>query len=257
MSLLLASACGCNLGDFLPDIYHLSPMASLLVWAASFGLIYNLRTVPYLTFWLSVLIVRAAATETSDLFVRVGQLGYVVTGIALSMAFSLLVFKSLGSTPPINCAATARRHIGFWITMLSAGALGTVLADGIAHAVYPTATGVLLSASITTVAIAGQFYVRRLIKQQSAITYWVLVLLIRVWGTSVGDIAAYVFSLPRSTAISLALLCVVLSASKCLPMKGVTVSQTLLTYSSRHRRPGLRDHVESSTRSASTVPGTS
>ena len=69
-ALLMASMCGTNLGDAVPDLLHLSPATGLLRFTALFVLLIVIeRLVEWQSeafYWLTILVVRAAATNIAD-----------------------------------------------------------------------------------------------------------------------------------------------------------------------------------------------
>ncbi len=79
----------------------------------------------------------------------------------------------------------------YWLTMLTAGALGTVIGDGVGHAFSPVGVGVPVSAGMATIALALILGARRRMAWTSAASYWVAVVAVRWWGTNVGDILAF------------------------------------------------------------------
>ena len=86
-------------------------------------------------------------------------------------------------------------------------ALGTVLGDGIGHVIRPITVGVPVSAMIATGAVALIFVQRTRLDRASAgaaraASYWAAIVAIRTWGTSFGDIAAFLLSLPVSIMLS-------------------------------------------------------
>jgi len=92
--------------------------------------------------------------------------------------------------------------------MLTAGTLGTVLGDGIGHVIRPITIGVPISAIIATGALALIFVQRTRLDRASAgaATYWAAIVEIRTCGTNLGDISAFLLSLPVSMLLSALLL---------------------------------------------------
>jgi uncharacterized membrane-anchored protein len=201
-AILVASMCGTNLGDFFPDIFKLSSGVSLLAQIVIFSVIVSAermtRSSSEAFYWLAILTVRAAATNIADLSIERAHLGYILVSCVLAMLLAALLSlyrrtapkSSTGDLPPTN---------GFyWFTMLTAGALGTVIGDGVGHAFNSVQIGVPISAGIGTVALALIFGIRARMAAAPAVSYWICVVAVRWWGTNVGDILAFLLTLSVS-----------------------------------------------------------
>jgi hypothetical protein len=93
--------------------------------------------------------------------------------------------------------------------MFAAGILGTLVGDGLGHAFGPVSTGVPVSAGLATVALISARLTWRRLLVRSVAGYWLTMVLVRWWGTNVGDITAFLLSLLVSlvgTAIVLGLI---------------------------------------------------
>jgi len=101
----------------------------------------------------------------------------------------------------------------YWLTMLIAGSLGTVMGDAIGHSFNSVQVGVPISASIATLALLLIWTARTLMVWLSTTSYWVAVVAVRWWGTNVGDVSAFFLSLIASAVITGLALAILLSAS--------------------------------------------
>lgn len=158
-------------------------------------------------YWLAILVVRAAATSLADIGVEYANASYATLSVLIA---AILVVFLAGRNAFISKREMPRASYAdgnYWGAMLLAGTLGTIIGDGIGHAIHPVTVGVPISATITGVAVALILGARpRREASVGTATYWVGVVAIRAFGTNLGDIAAYVLSLPFSIAISALLL---------------------------------------------------
>jgi uncharacterized membrane-anchored protein len=208
VSIAIASICGANMGDFVPDVLKLSDLGGLLVLALMFVIIVLAnqwsRRGNEALYWLAILAIRAAATNLADLAIGRAHLSYITVSAGLAaLLLALLAFRRASSGKPAT-QGHPRTNGLYWLTMLTAGALGTVLGDGVGHMIHPVTVGVPLSAVIATAAVAlilGQ-RTRLNVASAEAPAYWAAIVAIRIWGTNVGDIAAFLLSLPVSMMLN-------------------------------------------------------
>lgn len=207
VGMMIASICGANLGDFIPKVLNLSTLDGLLILALLFAqtLLTNewSRRGNEALYWLAVLSVRAAATSLADLLIGHAHLDYIT--VSSFLASFLVTILALRRVSPLSLKCGLPRTDGiYWVAMLTAGMLGTVLGDGIGHMIHPIAVGVTISAIMATGAIALTLHRRARLDAASAgaASYWTAIVAIRTWGTNFGDIAAFFLSLPVSTMLS-------------------------------------------------------
>ena len=211
VSIAIASICGANMGDFIPDVLKLSDLGGLLMLALMFAVIvlgnqWSKRGHEAL-YWLAILVVRAAATNLADLAIGRLHLNYIT--VSSCLAALLVAILTLRRTSPSESVTRdfPRANGRYWLAMLTAGTLGTVLGDGIGHVIRPVTVGVPISAMIATGAVALIFVQTRLDRASAgAANYWAAIVAIRTWGTNLGDIAAFLLSLPVSMPVSALLL---------------------------------------------------
>jgi uncharacterized membrane-anchored protein len=218
-AMLIASMCGANFGDVFADVLHFNLLEGLITLAALFvaaGFVDRLLTrrseAPY---WVLVLVVRAAATAVADFTIKELHLSYPLSIVILAGILMVLV---MGYRRTVQLPVVAIRPTGlYWATMFAAGILGTLLGDGWGHAFGPVSTGVPVSAGMATVALVLARIAWRRLLVKSVIGYWLTIVLVRWWGTNVGDITAFLLSLPISlvgTAVVLGLILGLWRASK-------------------------------------------
>ena len=208
VGIMIASICGANMGDFIPDVLRLSDIGGLLMLALIFTVIVfanqRSRRGNEGLYWLAILVVRAAATNLADLGIHRTHLDYITASACLAaLLAAILALRRAASTPPVTCGLPRTNGL-YWLAMLTAGTLGTVLGDGIGHMIHPVTVGVPISAIIATVAVAVILAQKTRLDMLSAgaASYWAAIVAIRTWGTNFGDIAAFVLSLPLSTMLS-------------------------------------------------------
>src|SRR5882757_794709 len=134
VSIMIASICGANMGDFIPDVLKLSDLGGLLMLALIFAVIVLAnqwsRRGNEALYWLAILVVRAAATNLADLGIGRMHLDYITVSACLAIA--ILALRRASSLQPVTCGLPRTNGL-YWLAMLTAGTLGTVVGDGIGH----------------------------------------------------------------------------------------------------------------------------
>jgi uncharacterized membrane-anchored protein len=208
VSIMIASVCGANLGDFIRDVLKLSDVGGLSMLALTFAVIalanrWSRRGNEAL-YWLAILVVRVAATNLADLGIGRSHLSYITVSVCLAaLLIAMLAVRCASSLQPVTCRLPRTNGL-YWLAMLTAGSLGTVVGDGMGHVIHPVTVGVPISAMIATGAVA--FILRQQTRFDTAYagaaSYWAAIVAIRTWGTNFGDIAAFLLSLPVSMMFS-------------------------------------------------------
>jgi uncharacterized membrane-anchored protein len=209
-ALCLASIFGANMGDFFAHDIGLGHVAGLPYLAG--GLVIILVAEPFdravheTYYWLAIVVVRTAATNLADFFsvdMRLPKL-WVMAGLALLLTLTVAAVSRLVRRDPLNSNAPSkllRADASYWLAMLIAGTLGTVMGDFCSHDLHlGNAVGsVVLSALLAPFFVLG---VRG--RLWSLSLYWTTVVMIRAAGTVVGDLLAgrHALDLPLSTAVS-------------------------------------------------------
>jgi uncharacterized membrane-anchored protein len=202
VALAFASICGVNLGDLLPDSFHLAPLIALVILIAALAALAVVQVVAEggaeILFWAAVLAAKAAATVLADFAVHDAHLGFFV--VTAGLAVLLLAGVALGGG-----FAQAPNSTGplFWILLLIAGALGTAAADWSGVSFGNPKVGFPATAAIETGLMVAALLISSGARRWA---FWPAVLVICAWGASVGDIAKFLLTMPVSLGGSLALL---------------------------------------------------
>jgi uncharacterized membrane-anchored protein len=197
IALCLASIFGANMGDFFAHNLGLGHVAGLPFLAIALVLVFVAerfdRAVHEAYYWLTIVLVRTAATNLADFFSVDLKLAKpsVMAGLTVLLVLSVaaawqLVWRNSADRPDAQ-SNLLRADSGYWVAMLTAGTLGTVLGDYFSHDLHFGHVGasVALSALLAPFFIAG---VRQLL--WSLPVYWATIVMIRAAGTAVGDVLA-------------------------------------------------------------------
>ncbi len=158
-------------------------------------------------YWAAIIVVRTAATNLGDLLC--GDLHIprpaVMAGLALGLTLTVtLVWMMWKLTAPLKETPKRlllRADIPYWLSMLLAGALGTVMGDYVSHNLYlgDARASVVLSAILFCLFVIGARGGLWLLA-----FYWITVVQVRAAGTAVGDLLAQrgVLGLGMSTIVT-------------------------------------------------------
>lgn len=211
-AMLVASMCGTNFGDIFSDVLHFNLLEGLITLAVLFAvalLMDRLRTRGFeAIYWVLVLAVRGAATLVADFAIKELNLSYVQAILIFAVMWAALVgWYRQSVQPPI---IVIRPTVQYWLTMFSAGILGTLVGDGLGHAFGPVSTGYPASAGLATLALIFTRLTWRGLFSRSVIGYWLAIVMVRWWGTNLGDISAFLLSLQISLVSTAAVLGLIL-----------------------------------------------
>lgn len=197
-AILAASMCGTNLGDVFPDVLKLNTTLALLVLAVLFAIVVTADALTSrgseASYWSAILMVRAAATQIADFFVFRAHLGFVLVGVVLAAILAALIVSRW--QPTSGALPICDGH--YWMTMLTAGSLGTVIGDGMGHILRPAQVGIPFSAGLATLTLVAVLRVRARLGWRSSPAYWVCIVMVRWWGTNLGDMTSFSTSLLTS-----------------------------------------------------------
>lgn len=218
-ALCLASICGINLGDFLPDTLRLGAGFAFAVLVGVFVALAVVQAVikPRAEglFWLAVLALKAAATVLADYAVNDAHLGFPAVAATLAILLIICVAASGGFAKKEDSIVG---HPLFWLMLLLAGALGTAAADWSGSSLFGNPkVGFPATAAIETVLIALSLLVRRAAAGRGW-SFWLAVLVICAWGASVGDITKFLLSMPVSLGGSALLLALIVLVWRPAPL---------------------------------------
>jgi uncharacterized membrane-anchored protein len=212
--LFAASALGTNLGDlWVRDVIggRIGSFASLaLIAVAGIGASRGRHRAAEAAFWLTIVVLRAAATNVGDFVTHDLRLGFV--GPSLVLAAATLVAGSVTWPGPEGTPVVDLRY---WVAMLLAGIVGTMAGDLASHIL-----GLYGAALCLCLAMVLMVAVRSRLAPASVLAYWVVVLVERTAGTPVGDSLASAHAvglgLPMATLCTTTMLLVGL----CLRWRG-------------------------------------
>jgi len=208
-ALCLASIFGANLGDFFAHNIGLGHIAGLPFLAVAFALVLVAERYDTgareLYYWLAIILIRTAATNIGDLLAGDLKLPrpWVMAGLAVLLAIAVAAIHQRRQRAALP---NRRREVLtadwlYWIGMLLAGALGTVMGDYVSHNLR---LGDLMASAALGVPLALLFAVGSRGPIWSVPFFWVTVVTVRADGTVVGDWFAgrHMLGLPLSTALS-------------------------------------------------------
>ena len=198
--LCAASVFGANTGDVFSRLLGLGYWHGLPVLAALFAVVIvaqRQRRQAEAWYWIAIILVRTAATNLADLTTL--DLGVPFPLVIGCLAIVLAVLAASDRRTLVAPGVPAADGV-FWVTMLVAGTLGTAVGDDLAFVqqLQPPAA----SAVMTLVLVGSLAAARPSLGARSAAAYWLTVLVVRTWGTNVGDFAADTLGLAASTLIS-------------------------------------------------------
>ena len=210
-ALCLASIFGANMGDFFAHNLGLGHVAGLPFLAIAFAIVLVLerfdRTAHEAFYWLAIVVVRTAATNLADFFAGDLRLPrpWVMAGLAAVLALSVAAAWQLSWRDAADKSDARgnllRADYGYWLAMLIAGTLGTVMGDFFSHDLHlgNAAASIVLSALLAPFLVLGA---RQLL--WSLPLYWTTIVMVRAAGTTVGDLLAArnALGLALSTAVT-------------------------------------------------------
>jgi Uncharacterized membrane-anchored protein conserved in bacteria len=201
----MASVFGANMGDFFASHLHLGHLRGVPILAAILLAILlierrdNGEHEAY--YWSAIVVIRTAATNLADLAIFDLKFPWLTVMAGLAV----LLVASAGFDQKTGQAQLPATTWNYWLCMLIAGTLGTVLGD---FTSFEAGLGLAKSSIVLSLILASVFYLGRG-WLQVILFYWVIVVLVRAAGTAVGDLfasKAVGLGLPVSTALTGALL---------------------------------------------------
>jgi uncharacterized membrane-anchored protein len=192
VAITLASIFGTNLGDFYAHQSGLGLIGGLPILVALFGGVYWVermdRRCHDMYYWLCIIIMRTSATNIADYLA--GRRGLSIDRLSLSiglgLALAVLAWWSArterevdGHRIPKSLPAT---DVPYWVAMLTAGVLGTVLGDFFEKLIGQGMAAVTLAICLTAALL---IYKQAILK--TAYAYWLVIGVARTTGTAIGD----------------------------------------------------------------------
>ncbi len=208
VALSIASVFGANTGDFVAKYLHLGHAGGLLPLAAILAIILVAErrdtAVHQAYYWLAIIVIRTAATNLADFAAS----DLAINKLTLMLALAALLAVTLLLIPPAKSTESADPRTSrlpvtdakYWVAMLVAGTLGTVIGDA---ASFETGLGTAQA----SLALGGVLAVMFLVGGAGLLArtwfYWPTVVMVRAAGTSVSDFLAHsIFGLPLSTLVT-------------------------------------------------------
>ncbi len=204
-ALSIASVFGANMGDFCSKILHLGHANGLLPLAILFGAILAAErraTAANVAFyWLAVIALRTAATNTGDLLTHDFAIPYPVAMAGLAALLAGILILERPSPQARRKTSVPDTNLYYWAAMMVAGTLGTATGDYVADVLRLGAGGgSLVLCAVLAVVLAA----RAIGDFTSRASYWITIVAIRSAGTTMGDYLAgrhgLDLGLPISTA---------------------------------------------------------
>jgi uncharacterized membrane-anchored protein len=197
------------MGDFFAHNIGLGHVAGLPFLAVGFALVMTIerfdQTAHETYYWLAIVLVRTAATNLADFFagdLRIARL-LVMPILAVVLALVIAVawktrWKLLSADPK---AAVLRADAPYWLGMLLAGTLGTVMGDYVSHNLQ---LGDAIGAIVLTAILAAMFALGSKGLIWSLPFYWATIVMVRAAGTDLGDLLArrHMLGLALSTLVT-------------------------------------------------------
>jgi uncharacterized membrane-anchored protein len=214
----LASVFGCNLGDFVSLYLHWGHWLGLFPLAVIFAaLVVGEHHFAHFTeawYWAVVIVLRTAATNIADLATHTFEWPYprVILGLTVIQALVILPVLPRLVLPGSDRTGRPATDGWYWISLLTAGALGTAIGDWVAEDLHlGTGDGTLMLGAVFAVILAIGSGSRWTTKA----SYWLAIIAVRSAGTTAGDWLAFReepglsnglhLGLPLSTAFTCAL----------------------------------------------------
>jgi uncharacterized membrane-anchored protein len=219
VALCLASIFGANMGDFFARDLGLGHVAGLPFLALALAIVVICerfdRSVHQVYYWTAIIIVRTGATNFADFacgdmklprsLVMVGLAAILLVAVFASWQFVWRHERSNGSNTVL------RADMSYWISMFTAGTLGTVIGDYCSHDLHLGDAGASI---LLTPILAALLLMARNGLLRSLWYYWLTIVAVRAAGTAVGDFFAgrNMLGLPLSTLVTGVLFVALLAA---------------------------------------------
>lgn len=211
VAISIASILGANLGDLFAHDLGLGHTAGLLPLAIAFLVILLAeRFSGYTTeafYWLAILTLRTAATNLGDFGTHDLKLSppLLIAGLALLLVIVWLFDRIRRSGETEEDRPLGGTDAPYWLAMLVAGTLGTVLGDYLADEI-----GLGVACVVTVPVLAACVSARVRLRMSDRASYWAAIVAVRTAGTNVGDYFAFRRGLGLGLRLDAALMALVL-----------------------------------------------
>jgi len=189
----LASVFGCNSGDFVAAYLHFGHWHGLIPLALVFILLLagerSTGRGGEAWYWASVIVLRTAATNLADLGTHNFNWAYPWVIAGLETVLVLAVVAVPPRLRPVGSDRASRPATDgwYWLSLLTAGTLGTAIGDCVAEEFgLGTGIGTLLLGGIMAVILG----VGSRSGWATKASYWLAIVAVRAGGTTAGDFIA-------------------------------------------------------------------
>ena len=188
---ILSTTVGETGADFLSDNigFGLSgtSLVMSIVLAGALFIQFRLKRYVAASYWFVVIMMSIVGTLITDLLVD----GLGVSLITLSIIFTIamvgifIIWNKKEHTLSIHSITTPKREIYYWVIVLIAFALGTGVGDLLSEKIDLGYTiALILFFSVIVIATLAHFW----LKMDATLTFWVVFILTRPVGASLGDL---------------------------------------------------------------------
>ncbi len=187
---VLCTTVGETAADFLNDKLNLGLSITTYIMSALLliTLVFQFRSRKYIPgpYWLAVVLISVVGTLITDNLTDHFGISLVTTTIIFSIALAVTfaVWYGVERTLSVHAITTVRRELFYWCAILFTFALGTAAGDLIAE---KFSIGYLHSALLFGGVIAVVAVARRLFKLHAILSFWIVYILTRPLGASLGD----------------------------------------------------------------------
>jgi uncharacterized membrane-anchored protein len=206
-AIALASVFGTNMGDLYAHNSGLGYIGGLLPLAALFALVFVAerfdKKIHDAYYWLCIIILRTGATNIADYAAGRHGLawGHLNCSIGCAVLFAGLVWWLAHIDRRTNTTAALKTvpstDTAYWVTMLTAGVLGTLLGDYLQDLLGRDAASVSLTVLFVVVLLMYRKAIWNVV-----VLYWLIVAVARTTGTAIGDWLAESPHSPLGLALS-------------------------------------------------------
>ncbi len=193
-AITLASIFGCNLGDCFSYYAHWNHWIGLGPLATMFAaLLIGERRSTRATeawYWTVVIVLRAAATNLADLATHTFEWPYLHVILGLIVVQALVVWPVLPRQVVANGDQASRPETTgwYWLSLLTAGTLGTAIGDWSAEELQlGTGHATLILSAIFAIVLA----LGKRSRWMTKLAFWAAIVAVRAAGTTAGDWLAF------------------------------------------------------------------
>jgi uncharacterized membrane-anchored protein len=187
MAMLFASLVGTTLGDFISNSLHLGYIKGLLPLSVILAAIFVVERITSGTtevyYWLAIVLTRTMATNVADLATHRLKLNYGWIEIVLFGALVAVFFLMSGQERSPE-SKLPKNDFAYWLMVLIASTIGTTLGDFLSD---DMGLGVARASLLMAFVLAGAFFLQAKLHWSGKPVYWLLLIVVRITGTVVGD----------------------------------------------------------------------